>query len=174
MSKTPSPAATAPTTTLPSEEKEIVDSFSKLGGNVKVSFARQNRIKITIPVENLIETAKNARENLGFDHCTNVTGTDFPKDKQYEITYHFGSIGRPEYRRIILAISCRVPSADPVLPSLVDLYPSVNYHERETAEMIGCTFKGHPNLSRFLLPEDWNDIPPMLKAYRLPGRLEEG
>jgi NADH:ubiquinone oxidoreductase subunit C len=171
MSKTPSPVAA---TTLPSEEKEIVDSFSDLGANVKISFAKQNRIKIDVPVESLIEAAKVAKEKLSFDHCTNVTGTDFPKDKQYEITYHFGSIGRPEYRRIILAISCRVSSSDPVLPTLVELYPSAIYHERETAEMIGCNFKGHPNLGRFLLPEDWNDIPPMLKAYRLPGRLEEG
>ena len=60
----------------------------------------------------------------------------------------------------------------PVLPSLIEIFPSVNYHEREAAEMLGIMFQGHPNLTRLFLPEDWDDIPPMLKAYRLPGRLE--
>lgn len=168
MSTNPTPA------TIPSEEKAIVDSFAHFGDRVKVSYVKTNRIKVTISREDLVEVAGFAKETLGFDHCTNVTGTDFPKDKQLEITYHFGSLEKPEYRRLILAVSCRVPSTDTSLPSLIDIFPSANYHERETAEMIGCVFKGHPNLGRFLLPEDWNDIPPMLKAYRLPGRLEEG
>jgi NADH:ubiquinone oxidoreductase subunit C len=159
--------------TLPSQEKAILDSFAKLGDTVKVSFAKPMRIKMTVSRENLVEVVKFVRDDLRFDHCTNVTGTDFPKEKQLEITYHFGSIDGEGLRGIILAIACRIPSTDPTLPSIIDLYPSVNYHERETAEMIGCTFQGHPNLTRLLLPEDWNDIPPMLKAFRLPGRLEE-
>src|SRR5579872_740640 len=158
---------------LPTEEKEILESLSaKLGDKTNVIFSKLNRIKVGVSADNLVEVAKFARDDLHFDQCANVTGTDFPKDKQIEVTFHFGSIDGAGLRRIILAISCRVPSVTPELPSLVDLYPSANYHEREQAEMLGLVFKGHPNLSRFLLPEDWNDIPPMLKAYRLPGRLE--
>lgn len=160
--------------TIPSEEKAIVDAFTKFGEKAKLSFVKANRIKFTISREILIEVARFVKEALGFDHCTNVTGTDFPKDRQLEITFHFGSLDKPEYRRLILAVSCRIPSDDATLPSLIEIFPSANYHERETAEMIGCVFNGHPNLGRFLLPEDWNDMPPMLKAYRLPGRLEEG
>jgi NADH:ubiquinone oxidoreductase subunit C len=157
---------------LPSEEKGILDSLSKLGDKVQVAFSKTGRIKLTSSRENIVEVAKYLRDTVHFDHCANVSGTDFPKDKQLEITYHFGALDTPGYRRIILALACRVPSSDPLLPSLIEVYPSVNYHERETAEMIGCVFQGHPNLTRFLLPEDWNDIPPMLKTYRLPGRLE--
>ncbi|MDA4129383.1 MAG: NADH-quinone oxidoreductase subunit C [Thaumarchaeota archaeon] len=157
---------------LPSEEKEILESISKLGDKVSVVFSKPNRIKISVSRENILEVAKYLREQTHFDQIANVTGTDFPKDKQLEITYHLGAIDYLPYRRIILAMTCRIPSADPLLPSLIEVYPSANYYERETTEMIGCTFQGHPNLSRFLLPEDWNDIPPMLKAYRLPGRLE--
>jgi len=159
---------------LPDEEKSILDSFAKLGEKTNISFAKPNRIKINVARENLAEVAKFVRDELKFDHCANVTGTDFPKDKQLEITYHFGSNEVTSFRRIILAVACRVPSTDPLLPSIIDVYPGVNYHEREAAEMIGCVFQGHPNLTRLLLPEDWTDIPPMLKAYRLPGRLEEG
>jgi len=168
MSATPAEAD------LPSEEKSIIDSIARLGDKSKVAFAKPNRIKISVTRENLVEVAKFVKNELRFDHCTNVTGTDFPKDSQLEVTYHFGSIDGQGSRRIILAVGCRIPSIDPTLPSIIDVYPSVNYHEREAAEMIGCVFQGHPNLGRLLLPEDWNDIPPMLKAYRLPGRLEEG
>jgi NADH:ubiquinone oxidoreductase subunit C len=157
---------------LPSEEKEILEKLAKLGDKVKIAFSKPNRIKILVGRENQVEVAKYLRDEVHFDHCANVTGTDFPKDKQLEVTYHLGALDVAGYRRIILAMACRIPSTDPVLPSLIEIYPSVNYHERETTEMLGCTFQGHPNLSRFLLPEDWNDIPPMLKAYRLPGRLE--
>jgi NADH:ubiquinone oxidoreductase subunit C len=157
---------------LPSEEKGIVDSLSKLGDKAKIVFSKPNRIKISVSRENMVEVAKFVRDELHFDQCANITGTDFPKDKQLEVTYHFGAIDTLAYRRIILAMACRISSLDANLPSLIDLFPSVNYHERETTEMLGCTFHGHPNLGRLLLPEDWNDIPPMLKAFRLPGRLE--
>ena len=160
--------------TISQEEKAISDALSQLGDKAKLAFAKTNRIKVNTTRENLVEVATFVRDILGFDHCTNITGTDFPKEKQLEITYHFGSIDRAERRRIILSVGCRISSSEPRLPSLFQIFPSTNYHERETAEMIGCTFEGHPNLTRFLLPEDWRDIPPMLKAYRLPGRLEEG
>lgn len=158
---------------LPTEEKAIVDSVTaKLGDKAKIAYSKPNRIRIDTSAGNILEVAKFVRDELYFDYCANVSGTDFPKDKQIEVTYHFGSIEGPGLRRIIIAVSCRVPSAAPEVPSLIDIYPGVNYHERETAEMLGVVFKGHPNLGRFLLPEDWSDIPPMLKAYRLPGRLE--
>ncbi len=157
---------------LPSEEKAILESLKALGEKVNIVFARPKRIKVGVSRENLLEIAKFVRDQLRFDHSTNVTATDFPKDKQFEITYHFGSIDGVGLRRIILAVGCRIPSTDPNLPSLVNEFPSVEYHEREAAEMLGCVFQGHPNLARLLLPEDWTDIPPMLKAYRLPGRLE--
>lgn len=158
---------------LPSEEKGIVESLTtKLGSKVKIDYSKPNRIRVSTSVDDLLDVAKFVRDELHFDQCANVTGTDFPKNKQIEVTYHFGSIDGAGLRRVILAISLKLSPEKPECPSLVDLYPSSNYHEREQAEMLGILFKGHPNLGRFLLPEDWNDIPPMLKAYRLPGRLE--
>jgi NADH:ubiquinone oxidoreductase subunit C len=163
----------APNAQLPTEEKAIVDAISsKFGDRAKVVFSKPNRIKISAARENMFVVAKFIRDELHFDHCANVTGTDFPKEKQLEVTYHFGSLDVQNQRRIILALACRLPISDPTTPTLIDLFPSVNYHERELKEMLGIDVIGHPNMSRLLLPEDWDDIPPMLKAYRLPGRLE--
>lgn len=158
---------------LPNEEKAILESLSsRMGEKAKVIFSKPNRIKISVSTENLQEVAKFLRDEQHFDQCANVTGTDFPKDKQIEVTYHFGSMDGMGLRRVVVAVSCRVPSTSPEVPSLIEIYPSANLHEREQAEMLGIRFNGHPNLGRLLLPEDWSDIPPMLKAYRLPGRLE--
>ena len=158
---------------LPKVEKSLVDSTqSSLGQRVSLVYAKTNRIKFQTEANNIVDVATFVRDQLHFDHCTNVTGTDFPKENKIQIDYQFGSLGREECRGIILTISSRVDSTQPVIPSLVQIYPSVELHERETAEMLGVNFTGHPDLSRLLLPEDWNDIPPMLKRYRLPGRLE--
>jgi NADH:ubiquinone oxidoreductase subunit C len=166
-------SAKATTQVLPGEEKAIVESVSSvLGDKAKLSYARPNRIKFSVESSNLVEVARFARDNLHFDHCTNVTGTDFPKENKIQVDYHLGSIDGEGLRRIILTISCRIPSENPNIPSLINEYPSSDLHERETWEMLGVIFAGHPNLSRLLLPEDWDDIPPLLKKYRLPGRLE--
>src|SRR5579871_6786455 len=99
---------------LPSEEKEILESVSQLGDKAKVAFSKPGRIKLTASREDLLEVARYVRDTLHFDHCANVSGTDFPKEAQLEITYHFGALDTPGYRRIILALACRVPAADPV------------------------------------------------------------
>ncbi len=70
----------------------------------------------------------------------------------------------------ILALSTRADRNDSRLPSLINIFKSVEYHERETFEMLGVYFEGHPRNERFLLPEDWADIPPLRKEFRIKGR----
>lgn len=158
---------------LPGEQKAIVDGISgAFGDKVKLVYAKRNRIKFSSDPSTLRDIARFVRDNLHFDHCANITGTDFPKDSQIQVDYQLGSIEGEAIRSVILTLSCRLASQNPRIHSLLNEYPSVDLHERETAEMLGVIFEGHPNLSRLLLPEDWNDIPPLLKKYRLPGRLE--
>jgi NADH-quinone oxidoreductase subunit C len=56
------------------------------------------------------------------------------------------------------------------MPTLTPPHKSAEYHERETFEMLGVYFEGHPRNERFLLPEDWADIPPLRKEFRIKGR----
>jgi NADH-quinone oxidoreductase subunit C len=69
-----------------------------------------------------------------------------------------------------MALSTKLDKANPRMPSLNDVWPSCEYHEREVYEMFGVVFEGHPDLRRLLLPEYWMDMPPMLKEYEPPGR----
>ena len=70
----------------------------------------------------------------------------------------------------VIAIAERPKRDNPVVQSLVDVWPGVEYHERETYEMLGVNFQGHPELKHLLLPEDWSDLPPLRKDYNSPGR----
>jgi NADH-quinone oxidoreductase subunit C len=58
-----------------------------------------------------------------------------------------------------IRVRCQVPAADPRMPSLYELWPGTDFHERETYDMFGIAFDGHPDLSRILMPEDWEGHP---------------
>ena len=152
-------------------EKELVSQISsQLGDKVKVSYIRPLRIKIYVDPVNIVEVASFLRDSMAFDHAESVAGTDYPKDNQIEVVYHLGSYSRVDLGAHILVLATRTNRDDARLPTLINVYKSVEYHERETFEMLGVYFEGHPRNERFLLPEDWADIPPLRKEFRIKGR----
>jgi NADH:ubiquinone oxidoreductase subunit C len=152
-------------------EQDVINKIvARYGNNVEVLYVRPSRMKIRVVPENMISIAGFIKENFGFDHAESVSGTDYPKDNQIEVVYHIGSYSVEELIPKILALSTRTNRDEPRLPSLISIFPSVEYHERETYEMIGAYFEGHPRMERFLLPEDWADIPPLRKDFRIKGR----
>lgn len=155
----------------PEFEKGIVTEISAYFGQiVQVIFIKPLRIKIAVEPPNIVNVAKFLRDKLGFDHAESVAGTDYPKDNQIEIVYHLGSYSRDDLAGHILSLATRTNRNDARLPTLIDVYKSVEYHERENYEMLGVYFEGHPRNERFLLPEDWADIPPLRKEFRIKGR----
>ena len=173
--KPPVPAATAPPQKKepepPAFEKGIADQIKKrFGETVKVVFIRPLRIKLMVEPRDIVEVATFLRDTTGLDHAESAGGTDYPKDNQIEMSYHLGSYGREDLASHVLSLSTRTARDDPRLPTLINVYKSVEYHERETFEMLGIYFEGHPRNDRFLLPEDWADIPPLRKDFRIKGR----
>ncbi|BAJ51361.1 NADH dehydrogenase I subunit C [Candidatus Caldarchaeum subterraneum] len=131
-------------------------------------------VKIVVDAASLVAVARFLRDNYGLDHVKAVTGVDLSrllkKEDKIEIIYHLGSYTRPELATADIALSTKLDKKSPRMPSLIDVWPSVEFHEREVYEMFGVVFEGHPDLRRLLLPEYWSDIPPMLKEYEPPGR----
>jgi NADH:ubiquinone oxidoreductase subunit C len=172
------PAATTTTTTITKKEPEpppfekalMTQLSSQFGDKVKASYIRPLRIKIYVDPANIVEVASFLRDSMGFDHAESVAGTDYPKDNQIEVAYHLGSYSRMDLGAHILLLATRTNRDDARLPTLINIYKSVEYHERETFEMLGVYFEGHPRNERFLLPEDWADIPPLRKDFRIKGR----
>lgn len=137
---------------------------------VQVVYVRPGRTKILVPPNEIVQVAKFLKDNLEFDHAESVSGTDYPKDNQIEVIYHLSSYSDEKLSSHVLALSTRVDRNDARLPTLIDVFKSTEYHERETFEMLGVYFEGHPRNERFLLPEDWADIPPLRKEFRIKGR----
>jgi NADH:ubiquinone oxidoreductase subunit C len=154
----------------PFEKGLMTQLSSQFGDKVKASYIRPLRIKIYVDPANIVEVASFLRDSMGFDHAEAVAGTDYPKDNQIEVVYHLGSYSRMDLGAHILLLATRTNRDDARLPTLINIYKSVEYHERETFEMLGVYFEGHPRNERFLLPEDWADIPPLRKDFRIKGR----
>src|SRR3712207_1180085 len=163
------PAKTQPEP--PAFEKGLVDQIrNKFGDTVNVLFIKPLRIKIQVDPRDIVGVANFLRDSLGFDHAESVAGTDYPKDNQIEVIYHLGSYTRQDLAGHILWLTTRTDRDDARLPTLINVFKSVEYHERECYEMLGVYFEGHPRNERFLLPEDWADIPPLRKDFKIKGR----
>ena len=104
---------------------------------------------------------------LRFEICSSVSGVHYPQQTGRELhaVYALLSITHGS-RRIRLEVTC--PDDDRHIPSIVETYPSVDWHERETWDMFGIEFDGHPSLTRILMPDDWPGHP-QRKDYPLGG-----
>ena len=119
--------------------------------------------------EHLLAVARAMRDvpELRFEMCSGVSGVHYPGEEGRELhaVYHLLSITHGS-RRVRLEVTA--PDADPHIPSIVSVYPSNDWHERETWDMFGIIFDGHPALTRILMPDDWPGHP-QRKDYPLGG-----
>jgi NADH:ubiquinone oxidoreductase subunit C len=169
----PSVPTTGPVTPPPdtTRTKALADQIVIKFPSTKVDYAREKRLKVTVPPEQMRAAALFVRDVLGFDHLNLVGGTDYMQQHEFEVIYFVGSISKPGQQDLVVQLAERVKRDEsPKVPSLTEVWGAAEYHERETYEMLGIVFEGHPDLRRLLLPEDWNDIPPLRKDYVSPGR----
>jgi NADH:ubiquinone oxidoreductase subunit C len=164
---------------LPKFEKGLADKIvEKFGTRITVAFVKPDRVRINVGRDDVKEVAEFLRDVLNFDHAESVSGVDYPQDKEIEVVYHLGSYTDSSLSRQILVLTTRaqreenpIPGNDATkLPSLREIFYSVEFHEREIFEMFGVYFQGHPDNRRLLLPEDWADLPPLRKDFAIKGR----
>ncbi len=135
-----------------------------------VSRAVWDRGELTyyVPRERLLEVLKHLRDDadLRFEMCASVSGVHYPHDSGAElhVVYHLQSM--THNRRLRVETTC--PDADPHVASVCGIYPAADWHERETWDMFGVVFDGHPALTRILMPDDWVGHP-QRKDYPLGG-----
>ncbi len=103
---------------------------------------------------------------LRFEFCSSVSAVHYPADKGAELHAAYHLLSMTHNRRIRLEVSA--PDADPHIPSVVGVYPTADWHEREAYDMFGLVFDGHPALTRILMPDDWPGHP-QRKDYPLGG-----
>ncbi len=118
--------------------------------------------------DHLLEICRTLRDDpaLRFELCSSVSGVDYGPEvpQRLRSVYHLTSM--TYRRRIRLEVVLEVD--DPHLPSVVPVYPTADFQERETWDMFGIVYDGHPALTRILMPDDW-DGHPQRKDYPLGG-----
>ncbi|MDE1858030.1 MAG: NADH-quinone oxidoreductase subunit C [Thaumarchaeota archaeon] len=153
----------------PIRAKALAAQLTAKFPEVKVDWMKERRLKVSTSAMHVKEVGLFARSTLGFDHISTVSGVDWIAKNELEVVYFVGST-TPGQEDFILAISERIARDNPVVPTMVEVWKGAEYHERETHEMFGINFQGHPDQSHLFLPEDWNELPPLRKDYVSPGR----
>ncbi|MDF1541703.1 MAG: NADH-quinone oxidoreductase subunit C [Anaerosomatales bacterium] len=113
---------------------------------------------LSVDPDRLLEAAGNLKD-LGFDRLSVVTAVDRPT--HFELVYRL--YARPMSAAVF--IKCNVDRENPRVHSLAGLWPAALWQERETFDMFGIIFEGHPDLRRILLPDDWEGYP-LRKDYQ--------
>jgi NADH-quinone oxidoreductase subunit C len=126
----------------------------------------RGELTLHIKCERLVEVALILRDRLKFENCLGVSGVHYPADKNRELHAVYPLLSMTNNQRIRLEVS--VPDANPHIPSLVEVWAGNNWNERETFDMFGIIFDGHPGLTRILMPDDWQGHP-QRKDYSLGG-----
>ncbi len=166
----PTPHASPTATPQPKRAAELSNRLKERFPDTVIDYMREKRLKITTTPDKIRDVAEFVRDGLGFDHISCVSGTDYIGKNEIEIIYFVSSLSQPEMKDFVIAVAERPKRDNPVVHSLIDIWPGAEYHERETYEMLGVNFQGHPDLKHLLLPEDWSDMPPLRKDYISPGR----
>ncbi len=128
--------------------------------------AKYDRAELTITVarESII-VACQAVQQAGYNFLEDVTAVDwYPSEPRFQITYHILSHSLKQRIRLVV----RLGSEDPSIDSIVTVWPSANFYEREIFDLFGVHIGGHPNLRRIMMPEDWNGHP-LRKDYPVEG-----
>jgi NADH-quinone oxidoreductase subunit C len=111
---------------------------------------------VRLPAERLLEFAK-AAKSAGFECLADVTAVDWYRRRRvrFELVVNLLSMARRRRLRVLVALE----GDEPVVASLCPVWPGANFPEREVYDMFGIRFDGHPDLSRILMPDDWEGFP---------------
>ena len=128
----------------------------------------RDQLTAEIHREHLLTVAAALRDDpaLRFELCSGVSGVHYPDDAGRELRAFYPLMSITHNRRIHLEVAC--PDSDPHIPSLFGVYPTCDWHERETYDFFGIIFDGHPGLTRIEMPDDWVGHP-QRKDYPLGG-----
>ena len=134
-----------------------------------IEWAKFDRNELTIYVNraDIRRACEILRENTQtrFNFLSDITCVDvFPSEPRFEVIYSLLSHSRKERLRVI----AKLPGGDPSIESLMSLWQSANFFEREVFDLFGVRFVGHPNMRRIMMPEDWEGHP-LRKDYPVEG-----
>lgn len=123
-------------------------------------------VTVTVPRESIVDACRFLRDDHGFDLLADLCGADNgpEEDPRFEVNYHLFSATHHQRLRLKVMLS----EDDPHVTTVSQIWRTADWHERETYDMFGVVFDGHPDLRRILLPSDF-DGHALRKDYPLRG-----
>jgi NADH-quinone oxidoreductase subunit C len=146
----------------------LEQSGTSFGDAVERVSLEHGELTFHVRRDRLPEVAARLRDEpaLAFELCLGVSGVHYPADVDRELHAIYHLVSLRHNRRLRLEVSA--PDADPHIPTLMDVYPTCDWHERETWDFFGIIFDGHAALTRIEMPDDWKGHP-QRKDYPLGG-----
>ena len=122
-----------------------------------------NTVRVLVDSESVPAVLATARETLGVLHLSFITVVD--RQGSFELTYELLDLRGARVR-----VKTVVEGEEPVVPTVTNVYPTANWHEREAYDMFGVAFRGHPDLRRLYMWQDHFDHHPLLKSFEISTR----
>jgi NADH-quinone oxidoreductase subunit C len=154
------------------KQEQIRDKLVSAFGPDVVKAVTEFRGEISVVVDpaKILDVCRFLKSDpdLSFDFLSFMAGVDrFPETPRFELVYQLYSLDR-NHRFRIKTQADEEKGKPAAVESVVGIWPTANWHERETAEMYGITFKNHPDPRKLLLPEEWT-VHPLRKDFPLQG-----
>ncbi|MBN77292.1 MAG: NADH-quinone oxidoreductase subunit C [Verrucomicrobiaceae bacterium] len=137
--------------------------------NILLKNSFRDELSLTVTKDSLIEIMTFCKNDLGFDYLVDLTAVDnLGTNPRYEVVYELYSYSDSCHLRIKVGVD----ESEREVSSVVGLWPTANWHEREAFDMIGVTFSGHPDMRRILM---WEGYPyyPLRKDFPLAGKTSD-
>ncbi|MFP4542802.1 MAG: NADH-quinone oxidoreductase subunit C [Bacteroidota bacterium] len=156
------------------DKEKALETVKKITDEVE-SYEHRGQLTLTVPAHKIVDVATELRDNpeTSFEQCLDITAIDWydKRKPRFEVLYFLYS--NKHTKRLRLKV--QVEESDLHCPTLTGVWESANWYERETFDMYGIIFDGHPGLRRFYMPEDFNDpdtgepLYPMRKDFPILG-----
>ena len=136
---------------IPDAVEEVKEAFGEL--------------TLFIAPANIVDVCRFLKNEQEFNRIDDVTAVDWhPAEPRFEVVYHLHSLPRNQRLRL----KCRVSGPQPEIDSVTPVWRGANWYEREVYDMFGIVFRNHPDLTRILMPLDWDGYP-LRKDYPIHG-----
>ena len=129
---------------------EAFDAAAILGGNLKFA-----EVTLIIDAAKIVPVCSLLKDQEEYIRLASVTALDHhPVEPRFEVVYHLHSLARNRYLRLKCAVA-----ENATIDSVTGVWRGANWYERETFDLFGIVFNGQPNLTRILMPDDWQGHP---------------
>ena len=136
---------------------------AKFGDAVLSASAERDEPAVVIDSGSWPQAAAWLAKEGGFAFLSDLAAVDWPaREPRFEVVYHLTDLEK----RLRLRVKVGVPGDSPKVPSVTGIWPTADWHEREAFDMFGIVFDGHPDLSRILMPDEWEGHP-LRKDYAM-------